>query len=122
VSHTVYAHLPAIGLGKRDPIRPHVTGGIGAGLPLFITEILGSRTYRDGLRSYVDLDAATVNAIRTYLIAERGFDVTERTFVPFIRSTSPLERLWSDVIRIWGKSQREGTSARLYLDSKRNYD
>jgi len=28
----IYEHAPAIGLGHRDPRRPHVTGGIGAGI------------------------------------------------------------------------------------------
>lgn len=28
----IYDSLPAIGIGHRDPRRPHVTGGIGGGV------------------------------------------------------------------------------------------
>ena len=29
MSHFVYGHMPAIGLGYRHPTRPFVTGGLG---------------------------------------------------------------------------------------------
>lgn len=29
MSHFIYQHLPATGLGIRNPRRPHVTGGLG---------------------------------------------------------------------------------------------
>lgn len=32
MGHFSYNHLPAIGIGHRDPRRPHVTGGLGGGV------------------------------------------------------------------------------------------
>lgn len=34
--HVSYKHLPASGLGTRDPQRPHITGGLGATIKFFI--------------------------------------------------------------------------------------
>jgi len=48
--HFSYKHLPAIGLGKRDPRRPYVAGGLGAGVPIFITRIDGKREPIEGVQ------------------------------------------------------------------------
>ncbi len=34
--HFVYEHLPAIGLGERDPRRPFVTGGLGVTITISV--------------------------------------------------------------------------------------
>jgi hypothetical protein len=36
MSFAVYGHLPAQGLGDRDPLRPYSTGGLGAGVFIFV--------------------------------------------------------------------------------------
>ena len=35
VRHFVYQHLPAGGLGQRDPVRPFATGGLGFAYRIF---------------------------------------------------------------------------------------
>jgi hypothetical protein len=45
MSHFVYQHSPAKGLGNRDPRRPYVTGGIGGGISVFVGEAIPARTY-----------------------------------------------------------------------------
>jgi hypothetical protein len=36
MAHFVYPHLPAVGLGNRDPRRPYVTGGLGKAVSVSI--------------------------------------------------------------------------------------
>jgi hypothetical protein len=55
MSHFVYQHSPAKGLGNRDPRRPYVTGGIGGGIPVFVGEAIPARTY-EGDRSETGWD------------------------------------------------------------------
>jgi hypothetical protein len=38
MSWALYPHLPAQGLGHRDPRRPHVTGGVGAGVVVLVDQ------------------------------------------------------------------------------------
>jgi hypothetical protein len=35
MNHFSYKHLPASGLGFRDPVRPYVTGGLGLAVRIF---------------------------------------------------------------------------------------
>lgn len=53
-----YKHLPAIGMGKRDPVRPYVTGGLGRGIIIvYPATSLRMRILSD---AYVDQHASIV--------------------------------------------------------------
>lgn len=41
-AHFIYKHLPASGLGHRNVRRPHVTGGIGTGVPVIVYVLLAT--------------------------------------------------------------------------------
>ena len=71
MSHFGYHHLPASGLGHRDPRRPHVTGGIGGGTPVFVGVIGGIRDPEYQLRDEAAL--------------ERMYEMAERMFIPTVR-------------------------------------
>jgi len=90
MAHFSYTHLPAQGLGHRDPRRPHVTGGIGLGLPVFIVEVLEQRLYRD-------LDRRTLIADRGLLVSARSMILVNREFLTGARSMERAARILSDI-------------------------
>jgi len=55
--HFVYKHLPAGGLGHRDPRRPHVAGGLGAGT--WVWKLLQYSQSVGGTRSVVSHEGRT---------------------------------------------------------------
>jgi hypothetical protein len=71
--HFIYKHLPASGLGHRDPRRPHVTGGLGLGLPTFITDVLERRIYRGRGRDTMVMDRSLLNEVRDLATASRWY-------------------------------------------------
>ncbi len=64
MSHFIYKQLPAKGIGQRDPQRPYVTGGLGAGVAVFSGDLGGIRTY-DGNR-ILDTLAREGELVRAY--------------------------------------------------------
>lgn len=71
--HFTYKHLPASGLGHRDPRRPYATGGLGLGLPVFITDILEKRIYRGRGRDQMVMDRSLLNEARNLINSSRYY-------------------------------------------------
>lgn len=69
-AHFLYKHLPASGLGKRDPLRPYATGGLGGATFLAIYIALADYLlYRSTLTEGI--------ITRTTLLDTAGLLVTE---------------------------------------------
>ena len=85
MSHFSYPHLPAQGLGHRDPRRPHVTGGIGDGVPVFVGDLGGTRTFAgDRIMEVMEREGQLV---RAYVGSVRS-GTTERVHAKTSRSGS----------------------------------
>jgi len=93
MSHFSTGNLPAIGLGHRDPRRPHVTGGIGGGIPVFVTEVLKQRIYVDSGRTLVVKDRVLLERVRALIAAERTYSGASERF------SSRIERIYFDADR-----------------------
>ena len=100
--HFTYRHLPASGLGVRDPRRPYVTGGIGGGVPVYIDTILEWRIYDGKGRDTITTD-------RSLLVRTRDFIVANRDLVSSDRDRDRLARIFSDVDRALSRMDREPT-------------
>ena len=71
--HFTYKHLPASGLGHRDPRRPHVTGGLGLGLPSYITDIIEKRIYEGRGRDTMVANRSLLNEARNLIVSNRHY-------------------------------------------------
>jgi hypothetical protein len=112
----VHSHLPAYGLGHRDPRRPHVTAGIGSGLPVFVGELGGTRTY-DGDRIYTALAREGDLLVRAYTGVERGGE-TDRSYLKGSRSGVGSRSYSGD--RQHGSPGRGYSGDRQYDDEERD--
>ncbi len=89
-THFTYQHLPASGLGVRDPRRPYVTGGIGGGVPVYITTILEWRIYVDGSRTQLVTDRNLLVRVRDLIVANRDYALSDR-------NRHRIDRIFADV-------------------------
>lgn len=112
--HFVYKHLPASGLGHRDPRRPHVTGGLGLGLPVFITDIIEKRIYRGRGRDTIVADRDFLNEARVlirtsryYADGSRYFDRLNRILRDVARTLSAMGRRYRGGGRDMGSEDRD---------------
>ena len=87
MSHFTTSWLPAYGLGHRDPRRPHVTGGLGDGIPVYVSVVLEGRIYVDEARRMLTTDRALLSATRNMILG------AERRYVDGGRSQERLMRL-----------------------------
>ena len=112
-AHFTYPHLPASGLGTRDPRRPYVTGGVGSGVPTFVTIILepyhdpARRLDRDG---YADPRSPTFGIRYSPTFGGNRVPVagTLRSPSTVTRSTDPVYRTPApEIVRILGEDPLE---------------
>lgn len=114
MGHFTYKHLPAKGLGHRDPRRPHVTGGLGLGLPVFITDIIEKRIYRGRGRDTIVADRdllgnarMLIRASRHYADGSRYLGRLNRILGDIGRSLSALGRKYGGGGRSMGSQDRD---------------
>ena len=106
MGHFTYTHLPAQGLGRRDPRRPHVTGGIGGGIPTFIHKILEWRIYENIPVDLVPSDRDFYAAGRDLVAAGRHFATTDRYRERVDRIFASIESALSTIDRSARSSDR----------------
>lgn len=99
MGHFSYSHFPASGIGHRDPRRPHVTGGLGSGIPIFVGDLGGLRWPEAELRDTEALERMFVAFDRDPISAERSTTRHSRMPVPSARSTTSNRRSPSDGLR-----------------------
>lgn len=115
-AHFRYKHLPASGLGHRDPRRPHVTGGLGLGLPVYITDIIEKRIYRGRGRDTIVADRSLLNEARMLIRTSRYYADGSRHFGRLNRILGDIGRSLSALGRKYGGGDREMGSGRRDLE------
>jgi len=115
-AHFTYKHLPAAGLGNRDPLRPYSTGGLGGAVRIliYVVEVLEQRIYRGSNRTLLTNDRALLTDTRDFIVANRDMRTSDRDRVR-------LARIFADVESALTRMDREmSTDDRTYRSADRD--
>ena len=110
-AHFIYQHLPASGLGVRDPRRPYVTGGLGGGTPVYIDIILEWRIYEDAARNLTPSD-------RAFLVAGRDLVAANRHLATTGRSRERVDRIFASIDLALSRLDRSSATVDRTMQSR----
>ena len=100
-AHFTYKHLPAAGLGNRDPLRPYSTGGLGGAVRIliYVVEVLEQRIYRGSNRTLLTNDRALLTDTRDFIVANRDMRTSDRDRVRLARIFAEVESALANIDR-----------------------